>query len=103
MTLCLIVENPDYTADQAREVLGLVRQSGPVPPEGAHLMIAGDAQPGLRVISVWDSEEAIERFFAARLGPAMEQVGVKRERMTRKLFPIHTLVAGDLTPTPSLA
>ena len=45
---------------------------------------------------MWESEEAIERFFAERLGPAMAQVGVSHAGSKRTVFELHTLVAGDL-------
>jgi hypothetical protein len=97
MTVCLIIENPDQSEQEARQVLELVRKSGPVPPKGARLMFAGSADPGTRIISVWDSQEPIERFFTERLGPAMTEIGVSHAGAKRTLFELHTLVAGDLT------
>ena len=76
MAICLIVENPDQTNEQAEQVMAHVRSTGPVPPEGARLMLAGPANPGWRVISVWDSKEALDRFFAERLSAAYEEAGL---------------------------
>ena len=103
MAVCMIIENPDQTLEQAHQVLALVRESGPVPPDGARLMVAGPASPGMRIISVWDSEEPIQRFFALRLGPAQKEVGVSLENAKRTVFEVTTLVAGDLTGTPQPA
>jgi hypothetical protein len=103
MAICLIVENPDQSEDQAELVLAQVRSSGPVPPDGARLMLAGPANPGWRVVSVWDSEEARDRFFAERLAPAYAAAGLSLEDVTRTAFEVHTLVAGDLTGTPQAA
>ncbi len=100
MAICLIIENPDQSPEQARQVLALVRESGPVPPEGARLMLAGPASPGMRIISVWDSEESIQRFFEQRLAPAQREVGVPHENAKRTVFDVTTLVAGDLTDAP---
>lgn len=97
MAICLIVENPDQSAEQAEQVMSHVRSTGPVPPEGARLMLAGPANPGWRVISVWDSHEAPERFFAERLGPAYKEAGLSLDSVKRTQFELHTLVAGDLT------
>jgi hypothetical protein len=97
MAICLIVENPDMSQEKAEQVLAYVRSTGPVPPEGAHLMLAGPANPGWRVISVWDSEEARERFFAERLAPAFKDAGLSFDSIKRTQFEVHTLVAGDLT------
>jgi hypothetical protein len=97
MAICLIVENPDQSPEQAEQVLAHVRSTGPVPPEGARLMLAGPADPGYRVISVWDSEEARDRFFAERLTPAYKEAGLSLDSIKRTVFEVHTLVAGDLT------
>ena len=97
MAICLIVENPEQSQEQAEQVLAHVRGTGPVPPEGARLMLAGPADPGYRVISVWDSDEARERFFADRLAPAYKEAGLSLDSIKRTVFDVHTLVAGDLT------
>ncbi len=96
MAYCLIVENPDQSQEQAEQVMARVRSTGPVPPEGARLMLAGPADPGWRVISVWDSHEARERFFAERLAPAYEEVGLSLDGIKRTLFEVHILAVGDL-------
>jgi hypothetical protein len=103
MAICLIVENPEQSQEQAEQVLAHVRSTGPVPPEGARLMLAGPADRGWRVISVWDSEEARDRFFAERLAPAYKEAGLSLDRVERTMFEIHTLVAGDLTGAPQPA
>jgi hypothetical protein len=97
MAICQIVENPEQSQEQAEQVLAHVRSTGPVPPEGARLMLAGPADPGYRVISIWDSDEARERFFAERLAPAYKEAGLSLDSIKRTVFEVQTLVAGDLT------
>ena len=103
MAICLIVENREQTDDQATQVMAHVRSTGPTPPEGARLMLAGPANPGWRVISVWDSKEALERFFAERLSPAYEEAGLSFDTIERTVFELRALVAGDLTGVPQPA
>jgi len=103
MAICQIVENPDLNTEQAQQVMAHVRSTGPVPPEGARLMLAGPANPGWRVISVWDSEEAFQRFFAERLTAAYEEAGLSLDSVKRTPFEVHTLVAGDLAGVPQPA
>jgi len=103
MAICLIVENPGQDREQAERVMAHVRGSGPVPPAGARLALGGPADPGWRFISVWDSEEALERFFAERLAPAYEAAGLSLAGIRRTMFPVHTLAAGDLTGVPQPA
>jgi hypothetical protein len=103
MPICLIIENPEQTSEQAERVFAHVRSTGPIPPEGARLVLAGPAQPGWRVISVWDSGESRERFFADRLAPAYKDAGLSLESIKRTTFEIQMLVAGDLAGTPQPA
>ena len=103
MAICLIVENRDQTREQAERTIAHLQSTGPVPPEGARLLVHGPADPGWRFVSVWDSQEALERFFAERLSPAYDEVGLSFESVTRTVFPVHGLVAGDLTGVPTPA
>jgi hypothetical protein len=103
MAICMIVENTEQTEEQAERVLAHVQSTGPVPPEGARLMLAGPADPGWRVISVWDSEKARDRFFAERLAPAYDEAGLSLAGIRRTQFEVQTLVAGDLTGVPQPA
>ena len=95
MAICLIVENADQTQEQAEQVMEHVRSTGPVPPEGARLVMAGPADQGWRVISVWDSEDARDRFFAERLAPAYAEAALDLSAAKRTQFEIRML-AGDL-------
>jgi hypothetical protein len=103
MAIGVIVENPDQSREQTEQVIASVRETGPVPPEGARLVFGGPADPGWRMISVWDSEEALERFFAERLAPAYDEAGLSLDRVRRTVFELSTLVAGDLTGLPQPA
>ena len=101
MAFCQIVDNPVESAEQAEQVLAHVRSTGPVPPEGARLMVAGPSDAGWRVVSIWDSEAARDRFFAERLAPAYAQAGLTLDAIERTVFDVHALAAGDLTGTPA--
>lgn len=48
------------------------------PPAGARLRVAGPAEGGWRVVSLWDSKEAFDEFVEQRLLPALEQAGVSK-------------------------
>ena len=99
MAFCQIVENGAQTEEQANQVMAHVRGTGQVPPEGARLMIAGPGDTGWVVVSVWDSEEARDTFFAERLAPAYASAGLSLGSIKRTVFDIQTLTAGDLTGT----
>ena len=55
------------------------------------------------MISIWDSDESRERFFADRLAPAYKDAGLSLESIKRTTFEIEMLVAGDLAGTPQPA
>jgi hypothetical protein len=103
MTIAMIVEDPAQSDEQTEQIQAHVRSTGPVPPEGARLVLGGPANPGWRVITVWDSADARDRFFAERLTPAYEAAGLSFADTTRTQFDVEMLMAGDLTGAPQAA
>jgi hypothetical protein len=103
MAICLIVENIDASEEAFEQISAHVRSTGPVPPDGARLVLGGPAGPGRRMISVWDSQEAQERFVAERLAPAYTAAGLSFDTVKKTLFELDTLIAGDLTGVPQPA
>ena len=103
MAICLTLDHPHETREQAQQVIEHVRSSGPVPPDGARLVLGGALEPGWRVITVWDSQEALDRFTEERLMPAFEAAGLSVEDATRTTFEVYAMVAGDLTGVPQPA
>ncbi|MDX6556452.1 MAG: hypothetical protein QOD86_2647 [Miltoncostaeaceae bacterium] len=74
MAIALMVDNPEGSQeiyDRVREVLGV-----DTAPAGGILHVAGPSpNGGWRVIEVWESQEACQRFVTERLLPAFEAVG----------------------------
>jgi hypothetical protein len=103
MSYCAIIENPDAGPEQFERIKAHLRDAGAFPPDGQRLLIAGPGKHGWRVISVWDSEQALERFYTDGLLAACAAADIHYDRMTRTTFEVHTLVAGDLTGTPQPA
>jgi hypothetical protein len=103
MVICNILEDPRQTPNQAARIAAHVRSTGLLLPEGARLLVSGPANPGWRVVTVWDSPEARDQFVAQRLAPAYEAAGLSLEKATRTQFEVQTLIAGDLVGTPQPA
>jgi hypothetical protein len=103
MAYCQIFEHPDLTPEKMEQVAEHVRATGPVLPEGARLLVAGPGEAGMRVITVWDSDEARDRFVSERLSRAYDAAGLSLERGNVVVFEVQTLVAGDLTGAPQPA
>jgi hypothetical protein len=92
MAICLVVDNPDETAEDFSTVMDHVRSTGPVPPIGARLLAAGPADGGWRVVSIWESSDAIQRFFEERLAPAYQAAGLSLGTAMQSTFEVQTLV-----------
>jgi hypothetical protein len=103
MAYCQILEHPDLTPEKMEQVIAHVRTTGPVLPEGAQLLVAGQGDPGMRVITIWDSNEARERFLSERLSEAYDQAGLSLDGANVTVFEVFKLTAGDLTGAPQPA
>jgi hypothetical protein len=96
MAICLITTNPSETTDQYEKVMSHLRDSGPVPPEGARLLIAGQGEERWRAVSAWDDPEVLQQFFAGRLTAAYHAAGVSPEATSQQTFEIHTVIAPEV-------
>ena len=103
MASCQIFEHPDLTPEKLDQVMAHVRATGPMMPEGARLLVAGRGDPGMRLITIWDSDEARERFVSERLSEAYDEAGLSLDRGRATVFEVFKLVAGDLTDAPQRA
>jgi hypothetical protein len=103
MAYCQIFEHPDVTPEKMEQIMAHVRTTGPVLPVGAQLLVAGPGEPGMRVVTIWDSNEARERFLAERLNDAYEEAGLSLDRGNVTVFEVFKLAAGDLTTAPQPA
>jgi hypothetical protein len=59
------------------------------PVEGLLVHAAGDAPSGFRVVDVWESEEAAQRFGEVLI-PILREVGITAEP---EIYPAHTFVS----------
>ncbi|MGZ6615933.1 MAG: hypothetical protein ACXVFQ_16060 [Solirubrobacteraceae bacterium] len=104
MAYCHIVENRQAGQEQFEQLKAHLSATGPFPPDGQMLLVAGPADPGWRVITVWESEEKLKRFYTERFPAACQAAGIDSvDSMERKIFEVRTLVAGDLVGARQLA
>jgi len=96
MAICNLLEDPRQTREQAERIAAHVRSTGPLLPDGARLLISGPADPGWRVITVWDSEEARDQFLEQRLAAAYKAAGLSLDNVALTQFDVQLLIAGDL-------
>jgi hypothetical protein len=90
--VCMVVDIPGETREQFEAVMTHLAASGPIPPTEARLLVSGERDGGWQTVSVWESEDAMDRFFAERLGPAYRDAGVTVDESRRETFAVHTIV-----------
>ena len=68
------------------------------PPEGLLVHLAGPTDEGVRIIDVWESEDAWEHFRAERLAPAIAALGgpSRPEPAFRDLHPEHVVLRSQM-------
>lgn len=71
MAWAFVQDGTQITLEQYDRVAAEI---GDDPPEGMIVHVAGPHEGGLRIIDVWESEEAYNSFRDSRLRPAIEKV-----------------------------
>lgn len=95
MPVVLIHQGPSLTREKYEEVVrrltGKTRleSASDWPVEGLLVHAAGESPQGFRVVDVWQSEEACNRFGEA-LGPILQEVGVEDQP---EIYEAHTFVS----------
>ena len=74
-----------------RSMMGKERAESPSdwPTEGLLVHAAGEGPNGFRVVDVWESEEAAQRF-GEQLAPHLQEAGITAEP---EIYPAHTFVS----------
>jgi hypothetical protein len=84
-----------FNVDMYEAVTGKVMPSGEL-PDGCELHIAGPVEEGWRVITVWESREAFDRFREEKLLPAIREVAGEGgpPPLEPEVNPVHKLITG---------
>lgn len=92
----MVLISPPFTQEQYEETIRLLTNGGnrvgspsDWPVEGLLAHIAGQGENTFRVVDVWESEEALDRF-AEIIGPILRAAGVEGEP---EVYPVHTYVS----------
>lgn len=95
MAVMRIVESPEATTanyDRAAEILGIDGDGDA--PDGLIQHVCASEGKGLLIVDVWESAEALDRFFQERLGRAMQESGVAASAGPPKMYEVHNQLAG---------
>jgi hypothetical protein len=94
MPVILVHQGPDVTQESydkvARSVAGKDRLESPSdwPVEGLLVHAAGEGSDGFRVVDVWESDEAAQKF-GEQLGPHLAAAGITTPP---QVYPAHVFV-----------
>jgi hypothetical protein len=94
MAVLMLMEVPGATLEQydrASKAMGHDDERNA--PEGLIQHLAGQDGDSLVVVDVWESEEALGRFFESQLGPALAQAGIPTDQRPR-ILPVHNALQG---------
>jgi hypothetical protein len=93
MSVVVSVVAPGFNAEMYEAVTGRV-MPGDQLPEGCELHIAGPVEQGWRVITVWESGEAFDRFRQEKLLPAIREVAPEQAPpgAEPEVNPVHKLI-----------
>lgn len=96
MAIVAVFQSPTLTQATYEESVrqlsgGLSRMEKPAdwPVKGLLVHIAGQGPNGFRVVDVWESDEAFQRF-GEKLMPIMKAIGIEGEP---EVYPSHTVVS----------
>jgi hypothetical protein len=87
MAILMLIEFPGASTD---DYDGLNREMGIDPhhlPDGLISHVVGPTDQGLLIADTWESEDALDKFFEQRVGPAMAKAGVAAGEP--RVFPVH--------------
>lgn len=95
LSVVLIHHGPSFTREKYEEIVrkltGKTRMESASdwPIDGLLVHAAGDSPQGFRVVDVWESEEACNRF-GETLAPILQEVGVE---VQPEIYEAHTFVS----------
>ncbi len=91
MAFIRMFDNPGVTQEQYDASSQQVGASADNMPEGGILHVAGPGPGGgWRVLEIWESEEAAQRFDEERVEPVLRSAGIQRP--APETWPVHNLI-----------
>ena len=81
MAVGLIMDFEGGTLDQYDEVVEKMELGGKAPP-GAIFHWAAKTDDGVRVVDVWESQDAFDKFAEEKIGPITAEVGLSEPKVT---------------------
>ena len=94
MSTVMFMEWAGVTQDQYNQVMRNL-DLDKNPPAGGIFHVAGFTGGTLRVLDVWDSQQAFEKFQKDRITPAVQKAGITTQPKVQ-FYPVHNLYAPNI-------
>ncbi len=94
MSTVMLMEWAGITQDQYNQVLRNL-DLDKNPPSGGIFHVAGFSGNALRVLDVWESQQAFEKFQKDRLNAAVQKAGITSQPKVQ-FYPVHNIYAPNL-------
>ena len=94
MATVMLMDWPGVTTEQYHRVMSVLGLDAN-PPAGAIFHVAGFMGGSLRVLDIWESQQAFERFQRERLTPAVQKAGIHGQPKAQ-FFPVHNIYAPNV-------
>jgi hypothetical protein len=94
MSVLMVMGAPGSTAeyDRTNEIMGM--RGDEDAPEGLIQHVAASDGSGLLIVDLWESEEAIDRFYEERLGDALKEAQVPEPPSPPRRLEVHNSLTG---------
>jgi hypothetical protein len=89
MAIAFLMEFPDITLAQYDAVVAETNPTGKVAPGGV-FHVVGPYEGGLRIVDVWESQEAFDTFLRERLQAALLRQGIAPPRV--ESWAVHSML-----------
>lgn len=89
MAIAMLLEFTGGTLQQYDQVIEELKLGGRL-ARGGIFHVVGPADGGIRIVDVWESQEAAEAFQRDRLGPVSQKLGIPQPKVT--VWPVHNIL-----------
>jgi hypothetical protein len=93
MAILMIADASEDALAHYDHVITELEAAGHGQPSGRQFHVAARKGTGYVVTDVWESQEALDRFFEI-IGPLMQQAGSDPERQAMQILPVHNMIEG---------
>jgi hypothetical protein len=100
MSTVLSMEWSGVTTDQYNQVMRAL-DLDKNPPAGGIFHVAGITAGTLRVLDIWESQQAFEKFQKDRLNAAVQKAGITTQPKVQ-LYPVHNLYVPNVDSIRSM-